>query len=77
MVDEPSVVERTGLVVLSQGEIVVPAAGSEAILASVGQEGLVLEFPVEIEVRIVPACDPEQHVETTLARLTSAIEGLA
>jgi hypothetical protein len=77
MVDEPSVVERTGLVVLSQGEIVVPEAGSEAILASVRQEGLVLEFPVEIEVRIVPACDPDQHVETTLARLTSAIEGLA
>ncbi len=77
MIDEPSVVERTGLVVLTRGEIVVPEAGSEAILAKVREDRLVLEFPVEIEVRIVPACDPDQHVETTLARLTAAIEGLA
>ena len=48
--DEPTVVERTGLVLLSRGEIVVPDSMSEAVLASAGSDGLVLEFPVEIEV---------------------------
>jgi hypothetical protein len=76
-VDEPSIVERTGLVVLSEGEIVVPAPGSEAVLARIRDDGLVLEFPVEVEVRIVPACDPEEHADTTLARLTAALESLA
>ncbi len=76
MTEEPSVVERTGLVVLSRGEIVVPEEMSEAVLASVGRDGLVLEFPVEIEVRIVPACDPTEHVATTLDRLTAALQGL-
>ena len=38
---------------------------------------LVLEFPVEVEVRIVPACDPDEHVDTTLARLTAALESRA
>jgi hypothetical protein len=75
--DEPGIVERTGLVALSQGEIVIPAEGSEAILASIRRDGLVLEFPVEIEVRIVPACDPDAHVEHTLSRLTDALLGLA
>lgn len=75
--DEPSVVERTGLVLLSQGEIVVPAPDSEAVLTRIRDNGLVLEFPVVVEVRIVPACDPEDHVDATLARLTSALEALA
>lgn len=77
MNDEPSIVERTGLVVLSEGEIVVPAPGSEAVLTRIRDDGLVLEFPVEVEVRIVPACDPDEHIDTTLARLTAALESLA
>jgi hypothetical protein len=32
---------------------------------------------VQVEVRIVPACDPDGHVDTTLARLTAALDGLA
>ena len=75
--DTVRVVEQTGLVVLSKGELVVTAGGSEAVLARVREDGLVLEFPVEVEVRIVPACDPEEHVDTTLARLTAALESLA
>ena len=74
--DEPSIVERTGLVLLSQGELVVPAPDSEAVLARVRDEGLVLEFPVEVEIRIIPACDPDDHVEATLAQLTAALEAL-
>jgi hypothetical protein len=77
MADEPSIVQRTGLVVLTRGDIVVPEAGSEAILARVGEDALILEFPVEVEVRIVPACDPDEHIDNTLARLTAALESLA
>lgn len=72
-----SIVEKTGLVVLSQGDLVVADADSAAVLARVRENGLVLEFPVEVEVRVVPSCDPEQHVDTTLARLTAALESLA
>ena len=74
---EPRITERTGLVVVSQGELVVPGPGSEAILARIQDDGLVLEFPVEVEIRIVPACDPEDHVNTTLAQLTAALEALS
>ena len=42
-----------------------------------GAHGLVLEFPVVVEVRIVPACDPDEHVDITLGRLTAALEALA
>ena len=36
----------------------------------------VLEFPVEVEIRIIPACDPDDHVDATLAQLTAALEAL-
>jgi hypothetical protein len=75
--DMVHIVERAGLVVLGKDELVVTAEGSEAVLARVRDDGLVLEFPVEVEVRIVPACDPDEHVDTTLARLTAALESLA
>jgi len=75
---DPVVVERTGLALLHQGELVVPAAGSEALLSVVNGDGtLVLEFPVEVEVRVVAACDPERHADTTLTRLLHALDGLA
>ena len=77
MDEAASIVERTGLVVVSRGDVVVPLEGSEAVLARIRNDELVLEFPVEVHVRIVPACDPDEHVETTLARLTSALESLA
>jgi hypothetical protein len=76
MDDEPSIVERTGLVVLSEGEIVFPAPVGEAILTRIDEDGLILEFRVEVEVRIVAACDPEQHADATLGRLTAALESL-
>jgi hypothetical protein len=74
---EPEVVERTGLALLHQGELVVPKAGSEALLAVVNGDGmLTLEFPIEVEVRIVPACDPDKHADATLQRLVHALDGL-
>lgn len=76
--DEPMTVARTGLVVLHEGDLVVPAHGSEAVLATLTGEGtLVVEFPVEIEVRIVPACDPAAHTDRTLQALLGALDGLA
>ena len=75
---EPEVVERTGLVVLHQGELVVPAPGSEAIVSVLRGDGmLTLEFPIEVEVHIVPACDPDEHADATLQRLVHALDGLA
>lgn len=75
---DPVVVERTGLALLHQGELVVPAAGSEALLSIVNGDGtLVLEFPVEVEVRVVEACDPDEHADATLTRLLHALDGLA
>lgn len=51
---------------------------SHGALASSGQDaGLVLEFPVEIEVRLVAQFDHEQLVTMALERLTAAVEGLA
>ena len=75
--DAVHIVERAGLIVASEGEAVVTVAGSDAVLARVRDNGLVLEFPVEVEVRIVPACDPDEHIDATLARLTAALESLA
>ena len=74
---EPRITERTGLVVISEGELVIPGPDSKAVLARIQDDGLVLEFPVEVEIRIVPACDPEDHVNTTLAQLTAALEALS
>lgn len=75
--DTVHIVEEAGLVVLDMDELVVAGPSSKAVLARVRDEGLILEFPVEIEVRIVPACDPDEHVDTTLARLTAALESRA
>jgi hypothetical protein len=75
---DPSIVERAGLIVVDKGDVVIPDVGSDALLSSLrGDDALVLEFPVEIEVRIVPACDPDAHIAATLERLTQALEGLA
>jgi hypothetical protein len=74
--EEPEVVRDTGLVVLTQGDVVFSDPQSQAVLARLGEGALVLEFPVEVEVRIVPACDPDQHVDETLTQLTSALRGL-
>jgi hypothetical protein len=75
---DPVRVERTGLALLHRGELVVPAEGSEALTSVLEGDGtLVLEFPVEVEVRIVDPWDPEQHADHTLTRLLNALDGLA
>lgn len=42
-----------------------------------GTDGLVLHFPVEIEVRMVAAYDGEELVNAALDRFTTALQGLA
>jgi hypothetical protein len=75
---QPARVERTGLAVLDAGELVVSEEGSKALLSVLEGDGtLVLEFPVEVEVRIVDPWDAEQHADHTLNRLLNALEGLA
>ena len=44
-------VERTGIALVHEGEYIVPAPGSEALLSGAGGETVVnYHFPVEIEV---------------------------
>jgi hypothetical protein len=73
-----SLVEQTGFALVHEGEYVVRDAGSSARLTAVGDgAGLVLEFPVQVEIRVVSAGDPEEHAELALTRLLRAVEGLA
>lgn len=73
-------VERTGLAVVHEGELVLPAAGSEAeaeIVAEDARSVIHYYFPVEIEVRSVGAAiDPHDFMSATLDALAQAIDGL-
>ncbi|NBH12551.1 hypothetical protein [Amycolatopsis sp. SID8362] len=51
--------------------VILPSEGDES-----GPDGLVFQFPVEIEVRVVAPYDPDQLVTTALDRLTAALQGL-
>ena len=55
-----------------QTGVVLPPADEGA-----GPGEIVLQFPVEIEVRMVAPYDPEQLVSTTLDQLTAELQGLA
>ena len=59
------------------GTYVVPDVDRETVLAAVRGGAVVLEFPVEVEVRIVPACDPDWHLYDILERFALAVRGLA
>lgn len=74
---EPVRVERTGLALLHEGETVLPEAGSEALLtARDGEHTLVVEFPVEVEIRLVDPYNPEDLADHALARLLDALDGV-
>jgi len=59
------------------GGVLVPPPLDDALAVRDTGGGLVLQFPVEIEVRLVAALDQEQLVSTALDRLTAALQGLA
>ena len=72
---------RTGIALLHEGELVLPAAGSEAEAEQVAEDATsVIEyyFPVEIEVRDAEASiDYDAIVEQVLGRLASGLESLS
>lgn len=74
-------VSRTGLAVVHEGELVLPAGGSEAqaeTVASDGQAVVQYVFPVEIEVRGALAdVDHAAIAETALATLAQGMRSLA
>lgn len=73
-------VKRTGIALVHEGELVLPAAGSEAEAAQVAEDAqsvINYYFPVEIEVRAVS--EPmklDEIVEATLDHLAKSLESV-
>jgi hypothetical protein len=70
-------VTRTGIALVHEGEIVLPAAGSEAQAEQVAEDAratIHYYFPVEIEVVAgPPQIDPEQVADLALERLARSV----
>jgi hypothetical protein len=73
----PARVARTGIALVHQGEVVLPAAGSEAQAEqAAGDSRATVQyfFPVEVEVRAAPEGTPPQEiVDLTLNTLASGL----
>jgi hypothetical protein len=73
-------VEETGIALVHEGEMILPAAGSQAQAERVIADSLAVihyHFPVEIEVRAAPdPIDPEDVVRLALQRLTAGMESV-
>lgn len=73
-------VRRTGIALVHEGELILPAEGSEAqaeLVAGDARSVVHYHFPVEIEVRAAPdPVDPEEIIRRTLLRLTQGLENL-
>lgn len=71
-------VSRTGIALVHEGELILPAAGSEAEAELVGDDARAVVhyyFPVEIEVRAATdAVDPEEFIQRTLTRFAQCLE---
>ena len=69
---------RTGIALVHEGELVLPAAGSEAQAERVLADGRTVVnyyFPVEIEVRAAPEpVDPARAIELALRRVAHGLE---
>lgn len=74
-------VTRTGIALVHEGELVLPAAGSEAeseVVAKDSRSVINYYFPVEIEVRgAAGPADPEKLVKTALRSFAQGIDNLA
>lgn len=66
-----------GIILPPEGDEPLAAGDARDARAAAGQDEIVLQFPVEIEVRLVAAYDQEQLVDAALDRLTTALRGLA
>jgi hypothetical protein len=71
-------VRQTGIALVHEGEVVLPAAGSEVQAERVAQDDRTVvqyHFPVEIEVRAGGASiDTSRIIDLTLARLAQSLE---
>ena len=73
-------IRRTGIALVHEGELILPAAGSEAQADRVGDDAQSIihyHFPGEIEVRATPdPIDPEEIIEQALLRFAQGLESL-
>lgn len=73
-------IRRTGLALVHEGELVLPAAGSEAQAERVADDARAVihyHFPVEIEVRAGGAqIDESRIADLALTRLAESLDGL-
>ena len=73
----PARVTRTGIALVHEGELILPAAGSEAAAETVAADDRTVvhyHFPVEVEVRGSPEPgDPVATVEDALRGVTRAL----
>ncbi len=73
-------VKETSIALVHRGELILPAAGSEAQAERVADDSRSIihyHFPVEIEVKAAPeAVHPDAIVERTLRRLARGIKSL-
>lgn len=71
-------VTHTGLAVVHAGELILPAAGSEAQAERVADDSRTVvhyHFPVEVEVRAAPdPPDPEELLVAIADRMTTGLE---
>jgi hypothetical protein len=71
-------VRRSGIALVHEGELILPAAGSQAQADRVVDDDRAVihyHFPVEIEVRGAPdGIDPEHAVRRALLRLAQGLE---
>jgi len=74
-------VTRTGIALVHEGELVLPAAGSEAAAEIIAHEDRITVnyyFPVEIEVRGgAEVEDPRQLIQQALRNFVNGIENIA
>lgn len=70
-------VRRTGIALVHEGELILPADGSEAEARSLGGDAVTYYFPVEIEVCEARApVDAESVVERALAALARGLRSV-
>jgi hypothetical protein len=70
---------RTGIALVHEGELVLPAAGSEAEAERVADDDRAVihyHFPVEIEVLSAPPIDTESVVREALRRLAQGLRSV-
>ena len=72
-------VRRTGIALVHQGEVILPAPGAEAVLERGADRGGVhYHFPVEIEIIAgAEAIDTDALAERVLARLSHGLDAEA